>query len=372
MKARMKINDKYIKSILKKKEFSREDIVLLLQADKFQRQLIYAKSAEIKERYVGKQTYFRGLIEFSNICAKDCYYCGIRKSNANVKRYALSDDSILSAVDFAYRNHYASIVLQSGELESPKFTNRVSNLLKKIHKTYPDKLGITLSLGEQSEAVYQDWLNYGASRYLIRIESSNPDLYYKIHPRNEKHSFDRRLSALKTLQNLGYQTGTGVMIAFPHQTYEDLADDLLFFRDFDIDMVGMGPYIEHVDTPLYNERHLLMPRQARFDLSLKMIAVLRIMMKDINIAASTALQVADPIGREKAVKIGANIIMPNITPSENRKNYLLYEDKPCTDEAADDCSNCMEARIKLTGDEIGYGKRGDSPHYFERRNIMYR
>jgi len=365
-KSEMKITEVHIKSILTKSELSKEDIVVLLQADKVQRQLIYAKSAEIKEKYIGKYTYFRGLIEFSNLCVKDCYYCGIRRSNRMSERYNLSDEEILSAVDFAYKSHYGSVVLQSGERSDTAFTDRISNLLKTIKSKYNGELGITLSLGEQSLDVYSDWVESGAHRYLLRIESTNKDLYYKIHPQDEGHNYEARMEALRNIKKSGLQTGTGVMIALPYQTYEDLADDLLFFRDFDVDMVGMGPYIEHSETPIFGIAAELMPLTERFDLTMKMIATLRILMKDINIAAATALQAIDPIGREKAIRVGANIIMPNITPSENRKNYQLYENKPCIDEGADDCTSCMEARIQLSGDEIGYGKKGDSPHFFNR------
>ena len=196
-----------------------------------------------------------------------------------------------------------------------------------------------------------------------RIESSNPELYRKIHPENDFHSFDRRLQALNDLKLAGYQVGTGVMIGLPFQTTEDLADDLLFLKQLDVDMVGMGPYIEHEDTPLYESRNLLKTKQQRFDLALKMVATLRLLMPDINIAAATALQAIDPAGREKALTIGANIIMPNLTPCEYRKEYQLYEDKPCLDEDAELCRNCLEARIELAGCEIGYGEWGDSKHY---------
>jgi biotin synthase len=356
-----------IENILEKAEFSKEDIVKLLQTDVINRNLLYKKSAGIKEQYLGKKAYYRGLIEFSNICYKDCFYCGIRAGNKNQVRYDLSDDDILKAARFAHENKFGSIVLQSGEREDKKFINRVDNLLKKIKQQSNNELGITISLGEQTEETYRRWFESGAHRYLLRIESSNRELYEKIHPNNKKHSYLRRLNCLSLLQKIGYQTGTGVMIGLPFQSYEMLADDLLFFKDFSIDMVGMGPYIEHTETPLYQHRNLLLPLEERFNLTLKMIAILRIMMKDINIAASTALQAIDPAGREKAIKIGANVIMPNITPTIFRTNYQLYENKPCIDESVEDCGNCMEARIHLAGDEVGFGEWGDSKHYFKRR-----
>lgn len=356
-----------IESIVQKESLTKEDIITLLKTDKIGRNVLYKKSAEIKEKTIGKKVYFRGLIEFSNICFKDCLYCGIRKSNLNNERYNLSDEQIIDAVKFAHEHDYGSIVLQSGERDDPKFADRIDKLLKKIKQVTNDEIGITISLGEQSEETYKRWFESGAHRYLLRIESSNKELYYKIHPKDKVHDFDKRLECLYLLKKLGYQTGTGVMIGLPYQTLDDLADELFFFKKLDIDMIGMGPYIEHQDTPLYDTKESLLPIDERFNLTLKMIALLRIIMPDINMAASTALQAIDPIGREKALRIGANIIMPNITPTVFRTNYQLYDNKPCTDEAADDCTNCMEARIKLLGNEIGYKEWGDSPHYFAKK-----
>ncbi|MFH1121716.1 MAG: [FeFe] hydrogenase H-cluster radical SAM maturase HydE [Bacteroidota bacterium] len=352
--------------ILRQDNFSREDIVQLLNTDKEDRNKLFARAAEIKSQYIGNVVYFRGLIEFSNICEKDCFYCGIRKGNKNTQRYNLTDDEILNAARFAWESNYGSVVLQGGELESPAFTSRIERLLKDIKALSEGNLGITLSVGEQSPEVYKRWFEAGAHRYLLRIESSNRDLYYRIHPDNKSHSFERRLQALNDLRNAGFQLGTGVMIGLPFQTTEDLADDLLFMKDMDIDMCGMGPYIEHADTPLWQYRDRLLPLEERFNLALKMIAILRIMMKNINIASATALQAIDPIGREKALKIGANIIMPNITPGAYRNDYKLYENKPCTDEEAADCKNCLEARIHMSGNKIGYNEWGDSLHFREK------
>ncbi len=357
-----------IEQLLNKDDLTLEDIAALLSAYGGDKQLLFAKSAAVKEEYVQKKVYFRGLIEFSNICRKDCLYCGIRKSNANVNRYNVSDNEILEAVDFALKSKFASVVLQSGELENTAFVDRVENLLEKISEQTKGKIRVTLSLGEQSEETYKRWFNAGAQRYLLRIETSNADLYKKLHPDDSLHSFEHRLSCLKTLKNIGYQTGTGVMIGLPFQTTEDLANDLLFFKETGIDMIGMGPYIEHEETPLYGFRHELLPLKERFELSLKMIAVLRILMKNINIAATTALQAIDKMGREKALKIGANVIMPNITPGIYRNNYLLYQNKPCTDENADDCSQCLEARVQMSGDEVAWDEWGDSKHFLQRGN----
>jgi len=357
--------------ILNKETYTKQDLITLLQANREDAKPIFEKAYQVKKEFVGTKVYYRGLIEFSNICAKDCLYCGIRLSNKNTNRYDIGEADILGAARFAYENKYASIVLQSGERSDSVFVEKVDYLLREIKKLSFGQLGITISLGEQTEAVYKRWFESGAHRYLLRIEASNKSLYEKIHPKNDRHNFDDRINALQTLRKVGYQVGTGVMVGLPFQTYEDLADDLIFFRDFDIDMCGMGPFIEHAETPLYEFKDALQSQKDRLFDTYKMIAILRIMMKDINIAAATALQAIDPLGREKALKVGANIIMPNITPTVHRKNYQLYENKPCIDEGADDCTSCLEARIGLAGDEVGYGEWGDSKHFAKNIDRKY-
>ncbi|MCF8231922.1 MAG: [FeFe] hydrogenase H-cluster radical SAM maturase HydE [Bacteroidales bacterium] len=358
-----------IEDIVNKASLQKEDIVRLLRSKAEEARVIYEKAGQVKEEYVGKKTYFRGLLEFSNICAKNCFYCGIRRQNGNTVRYFMTDNEILEQVKYAIDNRFASVVLQSGERTDRRFTTRVTSLLEKISALAEGKeIGVTLSMGEQSRETFEEWFRAGANRYLIRIEASNKELYEKLHPSDAVHDYDKRLQAVKLLQDIGYQTGTGVMIGLPFQTYEDLADDLLFMKKHDIDMVGMGPYIEHKDTPLYKYRHLLPSKRERFELSLKMVAILRIMMKDLNIAATTAMQTLDPVGREKALKVGANVIMPNLTPVKYREGYLLYEDKPCLDEEVEECRSCLEARIAMAGDEIGYDELGTSRHYHQRMN----
>ena len=356
-----------IRKILDKERLEKPDLVALLSTDEAGRKLVFERSAAIKQQYVGNKVYYRGLVEFSNLCGKNCYYCGIRAGNKSAHRYEATEEEVMLAARYAWENNFGSMVIQAGERSGTKFVDRIEKLVRQIKAMSGGELGITLSLGEQSEETYRRWFEAGAHRYLLRIEVSNPELYPKYHPDNKTHDYHARLECLHLLRKVGYQVGSGVMIGLPFQTVEDLADDLLFFREHDIDMVGMGPYIEHEHTPLYQYRNQLLPKMERFYLSLKMVSILRIMMKDINIAATTAMQAIDPLGREKAVKVGANIIMPNLTPTRYREDYLLYEDKPCTDEDAEECKRCLEARIHMAGAEVGYGEWGDSKHFRNRQ-----
>ncbi|MEA1873164.1 MAG: [FeFe] hydrogenase H-cluster radical SAM maturase HydE [Bacteroidota bacterium] len=359
--------NKNLNSLLNKSSFNKNDLISLLSLSGEDEQQLFKKAYEIKAKYVGRKTYFRGLIEFSNICSKNCYYCGIRRSTKGVDRYELTDEEVMGAVKFAMDHNWGSLVIQAGERNNKSFTDRITHLLKTIKSTYPDNPpGITLSLGEQSEEVFQEWFNAGAHRYLLRIESSTKSLYNKIHPLDTLHSFDYRLENLKRLQNLNYQTGTGVMIGMPFQTIEHLADDLIFMQNFDIDMCGMGPYIEHNETPLYQYKNQLMPIDDRFQLSLRMIAILRIIMKDINIASATALQAIHPQGREMALRAGANVIMPNLTPVKYHENYHLYKNKPTVNEETDRYIEALEKNIHAAGDSIGHNEWGDPKHYFTR------
>ncbi len=359
-----------ISSILKQTHFSHADLVLLLKTSGEEQKQLFQFASDVKKAEVGNKVYFRGLIEYSNICAKDCFYCGVRKSNKDFHRYSLTDEEVFQAAQSAYDQGFSSMVIQSGQRNDKVFVNKIEKLIQSIKKIGDGALGLTLSCGEQSLETYKRWFDAGAHRYLLRIETSNEQLYSKIHPQNKKHNFQKRIQSLSDLKTSGYQVGTGVMIGLPFQTYEDLANDLLFFERLDIDMAGMGPYIEHKQTPLYQYKELLLPLQERFQLSLKMVALLRILMKDINIAATTAMQTIDPEGREKALMVGANVIMPNLTPLKYREEYLLYEDKPCIDEEADTCKNCLEARIHRTGSSVGYHEWGDSLHFKRKQSAL--
>ena len=352
-----------IRHILSEERFNLETLTELLQAGAEDTALIFQKAAEVKAKYIGRKVHLRGLIELSNICAKNCFYCGIRRDNKCIDRYVLQDEEVEQSIRFAIKNKLGSIVIQSGELTNKIFVNRIERLLKMAKEISKGKLGITLSCGEQSEETFLRWKKAGAHRYLLRIESSNEELYYKIHPKDEIHDYTVRLNALQSLKKCGYQTGTGVMIGLPFQSSEDLANDLLFMQEFDIHMCGMGPFVENKNTPLFQYNKLLLPQEERVRLTLKMIALLRIMMKDINIASTTALQAMMDGGREMALKAGANIMMPNITPGVYRNNYALYNNKPGTNEEAEDSRKNLEALIKRAGCEVAYDEWGDSKHF---------
>ncbi|MDP8267069.1 MAG: [FeFe] hydrogenase H-cluster radical SAM maturase HydE [Candidatus Aceula meridiana] len=327
---------------------------------------LYLRAYAVKLKNVGNHVFFRGIIELSNICQKDCLYCGIRKSNARVERFLMSKQEILESSKSALDMQYGSLVLQSGERTDLEFVDFVEDVVREIKalRDSNNSLGITLSLGEQTQETYQRWFDAGAHRYLLRIETSNSKLYEELHPAD--HSFSERLNCLEVLRKVGYQVGTGVMIGLPYQTVEDLADDILFFKDKDIDMIGMGPYLVHKDTPLAESIQEDI-RKKNLELGLKMIALTRIHLQDVNIAATTALQALSLSGREMGLQSGANIIMPNITHTKYRKFYQLYEDKPCLDENASLCRDCLSQRIDSIGEEIGYNQWGDSPHFLKKR-----
>lgn len=358
---------KAIDHILSKTGLSKDDLVYLLETrDRNERATLFSCARSTMLEHCGNNVGLRGIIELSNRCGKNCFYCGIRAGNLEVERYTLDDRHVVAAARHALEQGFGSVVIQSGERHDRAFTSHITGLLKQVKKLGCGALGITLSCGEQTEEVYREWLDAGAHRYLLRIEASNRKLYERLHPADSNHSYDRRVDALMTLQRLGYQTGTGVMIGLPYQTTSDLAGDLLFMKDLNIDMVGMGPYIPHPDTPLSQPAASIQSPEERLELSLRMIALLRIMMKNINIAASTALQALDPMGRVKAVAAGANVFMPNITPVGEACKYRLYEGKPLFDDMAVATLAGFEKNINKLGLDVAYHAWSDSRHYRER------
>ncbi|MFA7582081.1 MAG: [FeFe] hydrogenase H-cluster radical SAM maturase HydE [Proteiniphilum sp.] len=349
---------------LQKSKLSKQEIVTMLSLVGDDRQQLFDHAAIIKRQQTGNTVWLRGLIELSNVCEKDCYYCGIRSSNQRIVRYNLSHDEVMQAVTQAHEKGYGSVAIQSGENSSKTFTQKINKIVLDSKKVTNGEIGITLSCGEQSEETYRRWFESGADRYLLRIETSSEELYKKIHPQDDLHSYSKRLGALESIRKTGYQVGTGVMIGLPFQTKEMLADDLLFMKRFDIDMCGMGPYMEHTDTPLFAFREQLPSPGERFSLSLMMVSLLRILMPDINIAATTALQVIHKEGREQAILAGANVLMPNITPKQYRDDYFLYNNKPVSARSDDDELAALEQRLRAIDHEIGFFRQGNSLHFY--------
>lgn len=326
---------------------------------------LYAAAYAVKVRVSGKGVSIRGLVECGNVCEKDCRYCGIRKGNSKVHRYVMDADEIVREAEWAFKSGYGNLVLQSGEQTGAGHTEMIEAVLRRIRGFAGDSFGITLSLGEQTEETYRRWRAAGAHRYLLRIETSNPKLYATIHPAD--HLWTRRLDCLRMLRRCGYQVGSGVMAGLPGQTLDDLASDIEFFASEDIDMIGMGPYIPHPDTPLGEGIPWSADAAARrLELGLRMIAVARLHLHDVNIASATALQALDPDGREKGLLAGANVMMPNITDVGYRANYQLYLGKPCLEEDPAASREKFERRVAAIGETIKWNARGDSPHWEKR------
>ncbi len=316
----------------------------------------------------GDTVRLRGLIEFSNRCVLDCHYCGIRRGNRAVKRYSLTLDDIVACARWCADKGYGSLVLQSGERRDATFVRSVEAMIRAIKAAtrsdaQPEGLGITLCVGEQAPETYARWFAAGAHRYLLRIESSSPELFAKLHPENQCH--ETRVACLTNLRQIGYQVGTGVMIGLPGQTIEHLVDDLLFFRDMDVDMLGMGPYLPHAQAMLPGAPEVPAAEE-RLRLGLRMIAAARLLLRDVNIAATTALQAMADDGREQGLRFGANVIMPQVTPPSVRKMYTLYDGKPCLDDSAEQCAVCLEHRIASVGRRTLKNLWGDSARFGHR------
>jgi biotin synthase len=352
-------------------ELDRDGLIAILGArDKSDIEAVRSAAERVLLRHCGNGVYLRGLVEASNACACDCFYCGIRKSNRGVHRYTLSADEIVACAAACASFGYGSMVIQSGERSDKTFIDLMVDTVGRIKRetrtpAQPEGLGITLCVGQQSYETYKRLFEAGAHRYLLRIETTKPALFARLHPAGQ--TLQSRIECLGMLRDIGYQVGTGVMIGLPGQTLGDLADDILFFERHDVDMIGMGPFIPHPDTPLGNEE---CPGTAeRIRLALLMIAATRLKLRDVNIASTTALQALDPVGREKGLKFGANVIMPQVTPQDVRRDYQLYPGKPCLEENARECQSCLGLRIESAGRKIGYHAWGDSVHAVKRKAV---
>lgn len=299
-------------------------------------------------RYYGNRIFIRGLIEFTNYCKNDCYYCGIRAGNRCADRYRLSPKQILACADAGHELGFRTFVLQGGE--DPYFTDELlADTVRAIKQKYPG-CAVTLSVGERSYESYRILKEAGADRYLLRHETANGVHYRSLHPENM--DFDHRIGCLQNLKKLGYQVGAGFMVNSPGQTEEDLAGELLFLRKLQPQMVGIGPFIPHKDTPLRDEP------AGSAELTTFLLSLIRLTLPGVLLPATTALGTIDPQGREKGILAGANVLMPNLSPTGVRQKYLLYDNKICTGEEAAQCIECLKRRIQKTGCEI-VTDRGD-------------
>lgn len=373
---------KPLEELLKQTEFSDDDIVRLLGLTAPEdclklKRAAYDRTTEI----MGDRVFYRGLIELSNICTDNCRYCGIRKDNHAVKRYEMTKEEILSQAKWAADHGYGSICLQAGERRDPKFVNFIAECLRDIHKLsvspqLPEGLGVTISLGDQTKETYELWAEASGNRknlrYLSRFETSNPKLFELLHsaPGNHEKNLARRFQCFKYLRECGYQLGTGVMIGIPGQTLEDLCRDIRLFQSLDVDMIGMGPYLKSEGADL-KELGQMAPKPL-MQLALNMIAVVRLVLGNVNIAAATALQALRDDGRETGIEYGANVVMPNLSPQKFRPGYQLYDNKPCINDEPTQCADCLEKRIASRGRKVGWFMMGSSRRFRERIGLTPR
>ncbi len=309
---------------------------------------IFEIARKEREPYYGNKVYIRGLIEFTNYCKNDCYYCGIRRSNKKAERYRLTEDQILDCCDIGYELGFRTFVLQGGE-DGGYTDEKLVSIIQSMKALYPD-CAVTLSIGERSKESYEAYFKAGADRYLLRHETANSNHYNKLHPK--ELTLESRMQCLKNLKEIGYQTGCGFMVGSPYQTVETLSEDMMFLQSFQPHMVGIGPFIPHHQTPFADMEG------GSVDLTLTLLGLIRIMMPNILLPATTALGTLHPRGRERGMAAGANVVMPNLSPCDVREKYLLYDNKICTgDEAAESLQH-----LKQTMDAIGYEvitSRGD-------------
>jgi biotin synthase len=332
------IDQLYISQSLQRDEFR----YILNHITQVEKEYLFQKAFAAKQPYYGKKVYLRALIEISNYCTRGCKYCGISRLVKTVKRYRLTEEEILECVDIGYTLGYRTFVLQGGE--DPYFSDEVMvELIREIKTKYPDSR-VTLSLGEKEYASYKKLYEAGADRYLLRHETASKRLYEKMH--SEDMSFEKRIECLWNLKKIGYQVGAGFMVGLPTQTNEDLVEDLMFLKELDPHMIGIGPYLCHSDTVLKGND------DGTLDQTLVMVALTRLLLPKALMPATTALGTLSNTGREQGLLAGANVIMPNISPTEFRKLYEIYQNKICTGDTSVQCRGCVELRIKRFGHDI--------------------
>lgn len=345
----MKTNRELIDKLNTEKALSKEEWVRLFSSFSEEDRLYAASIARaIADEHFGKKVYIRGIVEFSNYCKNDCFYCGIRCSNKNAERYRLTKEEILECCDEGRELGFMTFVLQSGE-DKAYSIGKLCDIVHSIKSRHPD-CAVTLSLGELGYDDYKALFDAGADRYLLRHETANADHYGKLHPDNL--TLQNRMKCLKELKEIGFQTGCGMMIGSPFQTDECLAEDMLFIKSFEPHMVGVGPFLPHKDTPFKD-----MPAGS-FEKTLFVLSLIRIMHPRVLLPSTTALGTIHPLGREEGIKAGANVVMPNLSPGAVRKKYMLYDNKICTGDESAQCVNCLSRRLKSIGYEIEKS-RGD-------------
>lgn len=339
------MNDKSLQLIKKGERthnLSKEELIILLKDNSINEEL-FSAADRVRKEYVGDEVHLRGIIEFSNTCKRNCLYCGLRAANKNVERYRLMPDEIIDLAKKAVGYGYKSIVMQSGE-DDYYTVDMLSYIISSLKKM---DIAVTLSLGEKTFEEYKAYKEAGADRYLIRIETTDEKLYEELDP---AMSHANRKRCIRDLKSLGYQIGTGNLVGLPNQTIESLADDILFFKEIDADMIGLGPFIPNEDTPLKYAKG------REFIMSLKVMALTRLLLPDINIPATTAMETLNKNGRIIALQSGANVVMPNITEGDYRKLYALYPGKICINDTPGHCFNCISGKIRSIGRTVSTSK----------------
>ena len=345
----MKTKKQLVDELKKERILPEEELKELLGGwSREDEEYLYEQARQVREAVYGKDVYLRGLIEFTNYCRNDCYYCGIRRSNRSAERYRLTKEQILDCCRQGYDLGFRTFVLQGGE--DGYFTDdKICSIVSEIKGKYPD-CAVTLSIGEKSYASYQAFYDAGADRYLLRHETANCEHYRMLHP--DSLSIENRKQCLRNLKKIGYQVGCGMMVGSPWQKSEYLVEDLLFMHELQPHMIGIGPFIAHKDTPFAEQK------SGTLEDTLHLLGVLRLMFPYALIPATTALGTIHPQGREKGILAGANVVMPNLSPVQVRGKYLLYDGKICTGDEAAECRMCMQRRIENIGYQVKVA-RGD-------------
>lgn len=332
-------------------ELSRDEIIALLKDDSINEELFKAAD-EVRKKYLGDEVHLRGLIEFTNICKRNCMYCGLRRDNKNLNRYRLSHEEIIDFAKKAVSYGYKTLVLQGGE-DDYYTVERLVPIVKDLKAL---GVALTLSIGERPFEEYEALKKAGADRFLLRIETTDRELYEELDP---GMSHENRIQCLKNLRKLGYEVGSGCLVGLPGQKIESLADDILFFKELDVDMNGIGPFIPNEDTPLKDAEG------GQFELALKVMSIVRLLLPDINIPATTAMETLNKQGRVIALQCGANVVMPNVTEGEYRKLYALYPGKICTGDTPAHCRGCISGKIRgigrIVSDGPGFRANGFKP-----------